>query len=206
MISCPKIVSKCCLVLYNNIKDLTDGQFWSVIDGSAEGSHNLDFSKSTLALDIALVSQRVFYSIQKGETKWFGGFIMENLEKFSSSTKIDGLEHVRIYIEHIRIFMQLVILMLKYVPKSDQSIILASLFLNLCTSVACSVINTLWLFNLLNVLLSKDLNEFNSEMLKQFIDFRENWTEQGRNFSEIKGTVETILRCFHVKISVREMF
>lgn len=176
LISSPKTVSKCSVILYNNISELTDVQFWSLVD--VDGSHDLNFAYSNLALNVSLVSQRAFYSIQNGNTKWFVPFILDNLEKLSCSSEID---------RYIRIFMQLVVLMLEYVPEIDRTLILSSLFLNLCTSVACSVINTLWLFNLLNVLLSKTPTNFQSTILKEFVDLREDWTEPGRNFIEITG-------------------
>jgi hypothetical protein len=76
-------------------------------------------------------------------------------------------------------FFQVVLIMLNYVSIDSQKIILSSLFLNICTSVSCSVINALWLFNLLDWILSE--NDSSSNILLELMNYRNDWNGSGIN-------------------------
>ena len=143
----------------------------------------LPFGEDSFPLCVSLVSQKVFLSIQSGNTKWFHPFVLDNLDKFWKNNRFGESNR------NVRFFLQLVVLMIEFGDEDDSSV-LSSLFLNMCTlefSATSSMTDTLWLLNLFDLLLSKKPADYKTAILKEFGELRSDWTRNGRNFSEICG-------------------
>jgi hypothetical protein len=64
-----EITSQCCQVIFSSMENISDDQFWMLLDIAEDQPKTLDFEKQNLPLVVSILAQYVFLAIKKGDTK-----------------------------------------------------------------------------------------------------------------------------------------